>query len=157
MSGFIKTEWSIYKKLIIKFLTEGKRINRVPSKISMFPSIASGTQNRTYMYLKVLFWYYPRVKGSGTRARLYYAVKVCQAIYISHCGSSKFWYLHYLPFWPHCTALVSATALNTVVIQKTFECFPFVHCLNVICKAISRISFGKISMFCDCSDLLSLF
>lgn len=63
---------------MMKFLTEGKRINRVPSKISMPPNIASGTLIRTV--LKVLFLYTLGSKvvelGQGS-INEYHAVKVC--------------------------------------------------------------------------------
>lgn len=148
----------MYKKLTIKFLTEGKRLNRVPSKISMPPNIASGTLIRTV--LKALFLYILGSKvlelGQGS-INEYHAVKVCQAIYISHCGSF-FLELALPPFLTINTALVSASApINTVVYPENFEWFLFVHCLNVCCKAITRISFHKTSMFCDCSDLFAFF
>lgn len=147
----------MYKKLTIKFLTEGKRLNRVPSKISMPPNIASGTLIRTV--LKALFLYILGSKvlelGQGS-INEYQAVKVCQAIYISHCGS--FFFGTCIASLFDNTALVSASApINTVVYPENFEWFLFVHCLNVCCKAITRISFHKTSMFCDCSDLFAFF
>lgn len=91
--------------------------------------------------------------GQGT-INEYHAVKVCYLYF-------TLWFL----FFGTCiaslfdnTALVSASApINTVVYPENFEWFLFVHCLNVCCKAITRISFHKTSMFCDCSDLFAFF
>lgn len=142
----------------MKFLTEGKRINRVPSKISMPPNIASGTLIRTF--LKALFLY-----TVSLGQRFWNWGKTLSMGIMLWKFARQFIFHIVVPFFGTCiaslfdnTALVSASApINTVVYPENFEWFLFVHCLNVCCKAITRISFHKTSMFCDCSDLFAFF
>lgn len=115
---FHLTVWSMYKKLTIKFLTEGKRINRVPSKISMPPNIASGTLIRTV--LKVLFLYILGSKVLETGKDLSMSIMLCKFArqFIFHIVVPFFWYLHCLPFWQYSTGFCICTYKHCCLSRK---------------------------------------